>query len=91
MRVGGLVATYRPAGDAVPLLLGPFLETPNRGWSSRETQMEGANLYDVFQKISKGEYEPLPADMFSPTLRSLVVRMLQVGQHGLVGLRFSRV
>jgi NIMA (never in mitosis gene a)-related kinase len=40
--------------------------------------MEGANLYDVFQKISKGDYEPLPADHFSSTLRQLVLRMLQV-------------
>jgi len=41
-------------------------------------EMEGANLYDVFQKISKGDYQPLPADMFSAPLRSLVVRMLSV-------------
>lgn len=40
--------------------------------------MEGANLYDVFQKISKGEYQPLPADRFSSRLRQLVVRMLSV-------------
>lgn len=47
------------------------------------TQMEGANLYDVFQKISKGSYEPLAPDQFSPTLRSLVTAMLQVGRAGL--------
>ncbi|GAX74762.1 hypothetical protein CEUSTIGMA_g2209.t1 [Chlamydomonas eustigma] len=41
-------------------------------------EMEGANLYDVFQKISKGDYQPLPAGMFSAPLRSLVVRMLSV-------------
>ncbi len=41
-------------------------------------EMEGANLYDVFQKISKGEYTPLPADHFSAPLRSLVGRMLQI-------------
>lgn len=41
-------------------------------------EMEGANLYDVFQKISKGEYTPLPADQFSAPLRSLVGRMLQI-------------
>ncbi len=41
-------------------------------------QMEGANLYDVFQKISKGDYQPLPADTFSAPLRSLVGRMLSV-------------
>ena len=40
--------------------------------------MEGANLYDVFQKISKGDFPPLPANMFSATLRNLVVRMLSV-------------
>jgi NIMA (never in mitosis gene a)-related kinase len=40
--------------------------------------MEGANLYDVFQKISKGDYQPLPTGMFSAPLRSLVVRMLSV-------------
>lgn len=40
-------------------------------------EMEGANLYDVFQKISKGEYTPLPADQFSAPLRQLVMRMLQ--------------
>lgn len=41
-------------------------------------QMEGANLYDVFQKISKGDYKRLPADTFSAPLRSLVERMLSV-------------
>ena len=41
-------------------------------------EMEGANLYDVFQKISKGEFPPLPADAFSGPLRSLVARMLQI-------------
>ncbi|EFJ50892.1 NimA-related protein kinase 6 [Volvox carteri f. nagariensis] len=41
-------------------------------------EMEGANLYDVFQKISKGEYSPLPAEQFSAPLRSLVGRMLQI-------------
>ncbi|GFR43642.1 hypothetical protein Agub_g4743, partial [Astrephomene gubernaculifera] len=41
-------------------------------------EMEGANLYDVFQKISKGEYSPLPTDQFSAPLRSLVGRMLQI-------------
>ena len=45
-------------------------------------QMEGANLYDVFQKISKGVYEPPPAEQFSPTLRSLVVRMLTMDPAG---------
>ena len=40
--------------------------------------MEGANLYDVFQKISKGDFEPLPTNMFSTPLRSLVARMLSV-------------
>ena len=47
-------------------------------------QMEGANLYDVFQKISKGKYEPLPADQFSPTLRKLVTGMLHVDPAGVV-------
>ena len=41
-------------------------------------QMEGANLYDVFQKISKGDFEPLPSNMFSAPLRGLVARMLSV-------------
>lgn len=41
-------------------------------------QMEGANLYDVFQKISKGDYQPLPQDMFSSTLRGLVVGVLSL-------------
>lgn len=45
-------------------------------------QMEGANLYDVFQRISKGEFDPLPADQFSPTLRTLVARMLSVDPAG---------
>ena len=40
--------------------------------------MEGAKLYDVFQKISKGEFSPLPAEEFSHTLRQLVVRMLEI-------------
>eukprot|EP00983_Pelagomonas_calceolata_P074341 1152524-Pelagomonas_calceolata.AAC.1 len=47
--------------------------------------MEGANLYDVFQKISKGNYEPLPADQFSPTLRKLVTSMLHVDPAGKQG------
>ncbi|KAF5833812.1 hypothetical protein DUNSADRAFT_9759 [Dunaliella salina] len=46
------------------------------------SKMEGANLYDVFQKISKGNYEPLPADQFSPTLRKLVTGMLHVDPAG---------
>lgn len=40
--------------------------------------MEGANLYDVFQKISKGDYAPLAADRYSAPLRKLVAGMLQV-------------
>lgn len=41
-----------------------------------EVEGAGANLYDVFQKISKGDYEPLPLDSFSSQLRQLVGRML---------------
>lgn len=39
-------------------------------------QKEGANLNDVFQKISKGEYDPLPADRFSAALRDLTDALL---------------
>lgn len=39
-------------------------------------QTEGANLYDVFSKISRGDYQPLPADRFSPALRGLVSSLL---------------
>ncbi len=45
-------------------------------------QMEGANLYDVFQRISKGDYEALPDHMFSPTLKRLVECMLSVDPAG---------
>lgn len=38
--------------------------------------MEGANLYDVFQKISKGDFQPLTADRFSPALRGAVQQLL---------------
>lgn len=41
-------------------------------------QMQGANLYDVFQRISKCDFTPLPADHFSVPLRHLVARMLQM-------------
>jgi len=40
-------------------------------------EMEGANLYDVFQKINAGDYRPLPRDQYSKVLRDLVTRMLQ--------------
>jgi hypothetical protein len=33
-------------------------------------------LNDVFQKISKGEYDPLPADRFSAALRDLTDALL---------------
>ncbi|GFH24495.1 NimA-related protein kinase 6, partial [Haematococcus lacustris] len=39
-------------------------------------EMEGANLYDVFQKISKADFQPLPAEHFSANLRQLLSRML---------------
>lgn len=39
-------------------------------------QTEGANLADVFGRISKGDYQPLPADKFSPALRSMVNSLL---------------
>ncbi|MEW5299511.1 MAG: hypothetical protein WDW36_002522 [Sanguina aurantia] len=41
-------------------------------------EMQGANLYDVFQRISKCDFTPLPADHFSVPLRHLVARMLQM-------------
>ena len=43
-----------------------------------EVEGAGANLDDVFQKISKGDYEPLPSDSFSAQLRQLVSRMLSI-------------
>ncbi len=36
---------------------------------------EGLNLYALFQKISQGDYQPLP-DMYSEELRSLTYRMI---------------
>ncbi len=39
--------------------------------------MEGASLVQVFQAISKGAYEPLPAH-FSTRLHQLVARLLQL-------------
>lgn len=41
-------------------------------------QTEDANLYDVFRRISKADYDPLPAARFSRPLLSLVRRMLVV-------------
>ena len=38
---------------------------------------EGLNLYSLFQKISKGDYQPLP-DKYSEELRSMVYSMLSV-------------
>ena len=38
-------------------------------------------MYDVFQKISKGDFQPLPPNMFSAPLRGLVARMLSVDPH----------
>ncbi|KAF6254591.1 NimA-related protein kinase 6 [Scenedesmus sp. NREL 46B-D3] len=39
-------------------------------------EMEGANLYDVFQKIGRGDFQPLPADRFSPAMRAAVLQLL---------------
>ncbi|WIA30784.1 hypothetical protein OEZ86_000843 [Tetradesmus obliquus] len=39
-------------------------------------EMEGANLYDVFQKIGRGDFQPLPADRFSPAMRGAVQQLL---------------
>lgn len=39
-------------------------------------QMEGANLYDVFQKIGRGDFQPLPADRFSLAMRGAVHQLL---------------
>jgi hypothetical protein len=39
-------------------------------------QMEGANLYDVFQKIGRGDFQPLPADRFSHAMRGAVQQLL---------------
>ena len=41
-------------------------------------EMEGANLYAVFRRISKAAYAPLPAARFSRPLLSLARRMLCV-------------
>ncbi|DAZ94089.1 TPA: hypothetical protein N0F65_004201 [Lagenidium giganteum] len=38
---------------------------------------EGLNLYGLFQKINKGEYEPVP-DIYSSHLRRLVTRMISL-------------
>mmetsp|Transcript_46378 Transcript_46378/g.115984 ORF Transcript_46378/g.115984 Transcript_46378/m.115984 type:complete len:671 (+) Transcript_46378:110-2122(+) len=40
-------------------------------------ETEGANLYEVFQKINAGDYTPLPQDRHSTVLRNLTQRMLQ--------------
>ena len=37
----------------------------------------GLNLYALFQKISKGKFEPV-SDMYSETLRQMTVKMIQV-------------
>ncbi|WIA10744.1 hypothetical protein OEZ85_010915 [Tetradesmus obliquus] len=39
-------------------------------------EMEGANLFDVFQKIGRGDFQPLPADRFSPAMRGAVQQLL---------------
>jgi hypothetical protein len=41
-----------------------------------QSQMEGANLYDVFQKIGRGDFQPLPADRFSPAMHGAVQQLL---------------
>lgn len=41
-------------------------------------QTEGANLYDVFQRISKGDFAPLPAERFSAKLGQLVSSLLSM-------------
>lgn len=38
---------------------------------------EGLNLYSLFQKISNGEYQPLP-DVYSPELRSMAYSMISI-------------
>ncbi|OQR89874.1 NimA-related protein kinase 6 [Achlya hypogyna] len=38
---------------------------------------EGLNLYGLFQKVNKGEYDPVPA-IYSPALQSLVTQMLSL-------------
>jgi NIMA (never in mitosis gene a)-related kinase len=40
-------------------------------------ESQGATLYDVFQRIGRCEYQPLPADRWSSPLRQLVSRLLQ--------------
>ena len=45
-------------------------------------EMEGANLYAVFRRISKAAYAPLPVARFSRPLQDLVRRMLCVEPEG---------
>jgi NIMA (never in mitosis gene a)-related kinase len=40
-------------------------------------ESQGATLYEVFQRISRCEYQPLPAERWSSPLRTLVARLLQ--------------
>lgn len=39
---------------------------------------EGLNLYSLFQKISNGEYQPLPEDGYSEELRQLAYSMISI-------------
>ncbi|ETW04979.1 NEK protein kinase [Aphanomyces invadans] len=41
---------------------------------------EGLNLYGLFQKVNKGEYDPI-SDVYSTTLRSLVAHMLSLNSN----------
>ena len=43
----------------------------------RSSDKENLNLYELFQRICKGNFPP-PSDRYSQELRSLVVGMLKV-------------
>jgi serine/threonine protein kinase len=43
----------------------------------RETEKENLSLYDLFQRITKGEYPPI-ADRYSQELRDLIKNMLRL-------------
>jgi hypothetical protein len=59
----------------VPESLNTFVPCASPPRSPVESQ--GATLYDVFQRIGRCEYQPLPADRWSSPLRQLVSRLLQ--------------
>jgi NIMA (never in mitosis gene a)-related kinase len=51
----------------------------------RETDKENLSLYDLFQRITKGEYPPIN-DRYSQDLRDLIKNMLKISPEERFGI-----